>query len=94
MSKLVVTYENSTITTVLTFLGEEYTLTMPPYEDGSRTSLEPCFETQFEKRHPDDSMLEEITDVLCFLSSSEYPDDEIEEALDELNEIEKAREEK
>jgi hypothetical protein len=86
VARLVRTFENGTITTVLTFRGKEFTLTMPPWENGERTSKEKCLSNQVEEAFKDDPDVEDIADVVDSIDFGD--EDETEKALEELNSME------
>lgn len=82
MPKLTKTYENGSIKSELTFNGEKYTITMLPYENGVSRSEGEDFATQIWKRTKNAELADEIEEITDRLSYDE--DDEIQDALDEL----------
>jgi len=86
MAKLVKTYESGEIKTELFFKGETFILTMPRWENGVRTSNEKALDAQIREKFADDEEIESICDIAYDLDFAD--EDEIEEALEELEQYE------
>lgn len=86
MAKYIITYENGTIKKELTFRNEIYSYTMQAYVNGVRKADDKGFDYQFEERYPNDSRVDEIAGIMESISFG--GDDDIEEALEELEDYE------
>ena len=86
MTKLVVTYENRKIKNELHFSGEVFTYTMMD-EDFGKEGDRPNFEYQFRERFKDSSIIDDLAGCAGDLDFGD--DDEIEEALERLDFLER-----
>jgi len=85
MAKLVITYENDTITKTLTFRGKTFTSAMPPWDEekGCRTG-DKGLSYYVHEAFEDDEEIEDICDIIeDSLDSGD--EDEIEDGLRSLS---------
>lgn len=82
MAKLVKIYENGIEKTILTFRGQDFTLTVGEWEeDGMFRSKEKGLDIQVEEAFKDDPDIEEITEIIFNI-------DDPFDALENLEELE------
>jgi hypothetical protein len=88
MAKYIKEFENGTSKETLIFRDKEFVMTKTPWENGVRHSIEKCFEDQVKEAFPDEDEYD-LEDILDAVDKLDYgSDDDIEEALEELEQFE------